>query len=330
MRQMLLLGLFAAASIALSFPGAAEELPNLTLIAPVPYETFQRKPVGTGSIFLKGTSSGGDIEASFCGGPWSRVARNTLPGAWSGELAVQPATQGLLEVRLKAHPEIGATVAMVGIGDVYGIAGQSNAVGAGDTLHVSENPVFTGTMLGLDGVWQPCVDPVGGNKGSVWPLVATSLMASRGVPIAFIPCAVGGTSIAEWLPGADHYDPATLYGAMAVRCKRPGGIKSLLWWQGEKDVGLGTTQADYYARGAALAFAVQADLRCKLTVAKLQTEPLRPAATQAAIRAAHSQMWTNPNCLPGPDLVGLICDGGFHLVLDEKVRAAADLWAAAL
>lgn len=317
--------LLIAAALSLSaLVAESQEPPPLALTAPVPYETFQRRPTNVGSLYLAGsTTLGGNIEARFNGGPWARVARNVLPGDWTGELAAQAPGQGTLECRVAGRPETVQTVPNVGLGEVYVVAGQSNAVGVGDTLHAAEHPVFTATILGTDGSWQPMTDPTGLNgKGSVWPLVATRLMSERGVPVAIIPCAVGGTSIADWQPDG------TLYANLKARGKRPGGVKEVLWWQGEKDVGLGTSQADYCARGTTLLNAIGADLRCRTRVALLQTEPLRSAEAQATIRAAQTQLRTHKFALPGPDLVNLICDGGFHLVLDEKQRAAADLWAA--
>jgi len=50
--------------------------------------------------------------------------------------------------------------------------------------------------------------------------------------IGFVPCAVGSTPIARWLPGADLYEQAM---TVAAAAKSRGTIQGLLWHQGEHD-----------------------------------------------------------------------------------------------
>jgi len=70
------------------------------------------------------------------------------------------------------------------------------------------------------------------------------------VTIGLIPCAVGGTSIRKWVPGAvDQKTKTHPYDDMLVRLRvaqKSGTVKGILWLQGESDgeMGKSGTYAD--------------------------------------------------------------------------------------
>jgi len=225
-------------------------------------------------------------------------------------------------------------------GDVYVIAGQSNASGRGKNLQLSTNR--EAYLFGNDGRWKPLADPVDSSvdqidivssdakaaAGSVWPLVASAYPGR----ITFVPAANGGTRIEEWLPRANHEDRTTLYGSMIYRARRAGKIKAVLWWQGETDAVLGTPKDVYLAHLTTIANAIQEDLGVNLVPAKLQRITLTPH--YLAINEAIDSAWlNNPNVTPGPDLSSLnlfdkaISSDGVHVDTDAGLRAAARLWA---
>ncbi len=77
-------------------------------------------------------------------------------------------------------------------------------------------------------------NPIGGiGPGSYF---AKHIFEQTGRPIALIPCALGGSTIAQWDPEKKQLGDSSLYGATINRIKSVGGkIKGILWWQGESE-----------------------------------------------------------------------------------------------
>ena len=69
------------------------------------------------------------MEARFNGGAWADIDTTDVDGAFSGTLADQAEGQGSVEVRRKNDATSAASVAYVGVGDIFVIGGQSNAEG---------------------------------------------------------------------------------------------------------------------------------------------------------------------------------------------------------
>ena len=325
----------------------ARQPSTITLDSPQPYQVFQHTN-GWGNILISGRHSGSSaVEASWKGGPWQPL---TIFGdRFIGSYYAAPG-QGTLDVRDANNTSISATCANVGIGDVFVTFGQSNASG-----RATNNQTYVGTagikaaMFGNDYTWKELVDPhdsytnqvdrisndnyryavtVG---GSCWPLLATWYL-KRGYPCAFIPAALGGTGIVEFLPGADHEDRNTLYGSMVHRVRVAGGkVKAVLWWQGETDALANMTQAVYNAYLDTIANAVMADLGCKLMPCKLLNCSGLTDVQQARIDDAIAEAWgDNPNVLTGPNMGSIASDDTYHYILDATAQTVADLWAESL
>jgi sialate O-acetylesterase len=65
---------------------------------------------------------------------------------------------------------------------------------------------------------------------------AVEMLARTGTPIGLIPCAHGGTSMAQWSPTLKDKEGESLYGSMFRRVKAAGGqVKGMLCYQGESD-----------------------------------------------------------------------------------------------
>lgn len=245
-------------------------------------------------------------------------------------------------MRMANQTGITASAAYVGVGDVFVIAGQSNASGRGTNSQSYSHATIKASLFGNDYTWRELADPTDSitnqgdtisketvqSGGSVWPLLATSFLADQGVPVSFIPSAKGGTRITDWLPGANHQNRATLYGSMVYRALQVGGVKAILWWQGEADAQDGMSQATYNSNLDSLANAIQADLGVKLMPCKLQNIT---AADETAINAAIAEAWgDNANVLTGPDLSDIATDDTLHLQTDAKLLDAAGRWWTAL
>ncbi len=125
------------------------------------------------------------------------------------------------------------------------LVGQSNMAGRGAVTPADQDPDPRVLMLDKEGRWVPAVDPMHFDKPTV---VGVGLgrsfgleiaKATHGVTIGLIPCAVGGSPIETWEPGA--YDEATKTHPRDDAMKRArvaleaGTLKGILWHQGESD-----------------------------------------------------------------------------------------------
>ena len=124
--------------------------------------------------------------------------------------------------------------------------GQSNMAGRGDFEDVS--PITNPRLHMLrNGLWQPLSEPVnpdrsilypfGGEKRyhsgiSLAPAFAEAYAETYGEEVGLIPCADGGTCIAQWAEGSILFDHAVLMTKLTMRHSELAGI---LWHQGESD-----------------------------------------------------------------------------------------------
>ena len=231
------------------------------------------------------------------------------------------------------------------IPDIFIIAGQSNNSGRGTNPQSYSHATLTAYLYGNDYVYKELADPMDANTnqvdavsgdadaaGSYVPLLATQIMASTGKPVVFVPCAKGGTSITDWQPKTNHYDRTTLYGSMAYRTslmKLIGNVRGVIWWQGEREVVLGTEQATYNAALDALANAIKTDLDIPTIVCKLEDmSTYLTGYDNSAVNAAIAEAWAdNANVKKGADFSDVTPAGdGVHLASDEELGIAADRW----
>lgn len=128
--------------------------------------------------------------------------------------------------------------------ELYLLIGQSNMAGRGPvTADFQDEGDSRVLMFNKNREWERAKHPLHFDKpgiSGVGPGLAFGLAmakARKAVKIGLIPCAVGGTAIEKWAPGA--YDPVTkthpfddavkrLQAAMAY-----GTIKGVIWHQGE-------------------------------------------------------------------------------------------------
>ena len=241
---------------------------ELTLISPLEYEVVQRSTPGKGILRLAGefpaelTAGNSLIEARFVGEKgatgWQRAGGSIAGKKLSGTVEAPAGGWWALEVRVtREGKELAAgRVGKVGIGEVFVVAGQSNSANYGEEKQTPQ----TGLVASFDGtVWRPADDPqpgATGNGGSFLPALGDELARKLGVPVGFVSCGVGGTSVREWLPkGATFPHPPTIesrvekrpdglwmskgaaYETFLARMKPlgPRGFRAVLWHQGESD-----------------------------------------------------------------------------------------------
>lgn len=258
-----------AKSIGFTYPAAGSPTPTDVC----PYRIFQRKFDGSGvSVQVTGTYAGGTpaaIQWRWNGGSWATLVSSPAGGTFSASVSLSGVGMGDLEVRWSDDTTVSAACSSVGVGDVYFLGGQSNNVGGASAAYVApvapgSNPTWKHTELDKAGVWRENVETsttpmssitgaqytpwqTGSASGSYAGRLATTLMASHGVPVAVIPCAVGSTSLSGWGVPTPYNNTSFLYGAMATRAGQVGDHRGVIWWQGEFEAGTSQTQAAHEA-----------------------------------------------------------------------------------
>lgn len=155
------------------------------------------------------------------------------------------------------------------------LAGQSNMAGRGYAEPEDLTTIPNLLMIRPDGKWQTAIEPITKDRNFVGTFSASGekvmgqdpfetvlpvgdqkvcgvgpgrtfgrllAAANPGSVIGLIPCAVGGTSIAAWMPGGvDDWDANNYPYDNAIKkardAQKSGKIVAVLWHQGENDAG---------------------------------------------------------------------------------------------
>ncbi|NLE29272.1 MAG: sialate O-acetylesterase [Phycisphaerae bacterium] len=135
----------------------------------------------------------------------------------------------------------------LGVGDIYIVAGQSNASGTG------KGPVLDGPQLGVhvfanDEQWKLATHPLEDATRTLHPITITGIfhghspwlafgkriLSATGIPVGLIPTALGGCAISMWV--TDAGEPGVLFDNMMGMVTKAGGkVAGVLWHQGESD-----------------------------------------------------------------------------------------------
>jgi hypothetical protein len=267
-----------------------------------------------------------NVEASWNGGAWSTLTTAPLAISFSGTLADQVAGQGALSVRWYDYPAYVYSTQYIGIGDIFIIAGQSNAGEIADNNQAYSHATLKASV-NYAGTWRELT--AGGGAGSMakscWPLVATAYLANQSVPIGFLACGEGSTSITQW------QKPGSLYNRITAAKTLLGNAKCLLWQQGETDAGNGMSQVDYQTYLGALVDTVFADTGLKMMISKLQTCSAYTAGQRDTINAGIDYVWdNNANALAGPDFSDYTLTSAVHFQTDAEQAVQGSRWWAAI
>lgn len=159
---------------------------------------------------------------------------------------------------------------------IYLLMGQSNMSGRGVLSQIAPgalDPDDRIQLYGNDGRWRRAVEPLDTALGQIDKVSADPDGVGPGLafakamlkkhpdrPIGLVPCAKGGSAIAEWAPSADR---ATLYGSCLARAREAaafGRIAGVLWYQGETDARGEATARAWSARFTEMIGRFRADL----------------------------------------------------------------------
>lgn len=115
------------------------------------------------------------------------------------------------------------------------LIGQSNMAGRGviGTVPAIENPHL---YVARNARWQPLFVPVNPDRPfsgiNLAESFADAYSRDHNTDVGLIPCADGGTSLAQWQPGGLLYDHALMQARLAMRTSI---LRGILWHQGESD-----------------------------------------------------------------------------------------------
>ena len=317
------------------------------------HRIFQRNGSNQAAVRLAGTYTGTatGIEYRWRGGAWTTLVASPSGGVFDATVTLTGPGQGALEVRLANATGVIATLANVGVGDVYIVGGQSNHVGMANTTQVAPvapgaNPGWVSTELDLTNTWRPNVEtlaqPFSDRTGNLWSAytngavygsyfgaLATLAMAA-GVPVAFIPCAMGSTGIAAWQPGAGG--PTSLWNAMRDRAALVGTHKAVLWWQGEADaMGSTATQSGFESSLNSVINTWWTQVATPFVLVNINDQGMGAAPSLAVVRAAIAAVAaSNTHVLGIADALGAWSDGNVHYNTSAAINTMATRVGAAL
>jgi len=180
----------------------------------------------------------------------------------------------------------------VGVGDVYVIAGQSNAAGFGrDAVYDPPQPGIH--LLKNSLCWDMASHPMndststvhpvnleGPNTGhSPWLSFARTLYRALNVPIGLVQASMGGSALEEWNPG----ERGQLYSSMMDTLHTlPGGVCGMVWIQGCSDAEEARAPG-YFARFGQFVTSLRSDLnRPDFPVLTVQLNRLEPTRNDSA------------------------------------------------
>jgi len=321
--------------------------PRLRLSLPLDYQIHQRATRAEGTIAVAGSLAAGaeypvTLEAKLIGAfpavGWQKLA--DLDSGATGFRAEMNAPAGgwyRLEVRARRENAIAAEVFVehVGVGEVFVVAGQSNAANHGEEKQQTK----TGLAAAFHhGQWRLANDPqpgASGNGGSFIPPFADAVAERFKVPVGIIAVGVGATSVREWLPRGTRF-PApptltgrvtqlatgewesrgTLFDILVARMKEAGphGFRAVLWHQGESDANQKdasrTLSGELYRKFLEQLIRDsrhEAGWEIPWFVAQASYHTPEDAGS-TEIRAAQKALWKSGIALEGPDSDALVGD----------------------
>jgi hypothetical protein len=308
-----------------------------------------------------GTQTATDYQYSWNGTDWADAAAtvdNTKQvGTFTATLTPTAATpagrQGPLRVRLKNAPGIGVEIPSVGVGDVFAVAGQSNACGA----YTNAQPYSPANSL-VASYYHPSyqirdmADPThragdnwidtsteSASAGSVWPRFAALWADRTGYPVMVVSAARSGAVIGQndtgngyagWAPDAGVYrfQRFSLYLALKRRLLLlPGGAKACLMMEGESDASLAISAANFATRLQAFADQLHTDCGVVTVISKLPTGLSGAGNVNTGIGTADT---ASAYVQTGPDLSDNPYDASPHWTTDGNATAIAAEWDARL
>lgn len=298
---------------------------SISITAPLQYTPFQRnRSTGLGSIPVSGTYTGTptSIEARFNGGSWQTIVASPSGGTFSGTLTNCPTGQGAVEVRFGNATATTASVATIGVTDIFSGSGQSNLDGRAAAAVQPGNANFVAVQWN-GSAWVALVEVGGASSGDYFGKLSDYFDA-KGIPPAFVNYALGSTMLANWLPGQSYYNTLK----STVQSAAPGGIAGHFEWIGESDGNNSTPQATFETEIGQFVDGIYADLGVKTLWHKISTNSIGTVKA-APIRAAVDNVAATNSHIIGVADENVWSSGDIHYQTAPEIAAvAAAAWSA--
>jgi hypothetical protein len=352
-----------AALAAIWWATAAAADPAITLSSPMDYQVFQRDTPARGKVLVSGHARVEcDRAEARLTGDWAPVTLDRAAGTFRVEVAAAAGGFYRLEVRLllRGKQVAETSVAHVGVGEVFVIAGQSNATNYGEVKQQTKSGMVT-AFSGDD--WRLANDPQPGvqdnsKNGSFIPAFGDALYEKYRVPIGVACVGHGSTSVRQWLPKGERMtaeptmtrfvtgvgpgvweSSGQLFDGMMRRIQQlgPRGFRALLWHQGESDAHQtpehDITAAEYRRLLELVIRASRREAGWDFPWMVAQASYHTPDDPRCQpIREAQASLWKAGIALEGPDTDQLTGDNrqnggrGVHFS-DQGLQAHGRLWA---
>jgi hypothetical protein len=327
---------------------------GLNIESPKDYQVCQRHGSTGGIVRLSGTYAGGQVRYKLLN-DWQTA--NVDPTTHRFDVEIEAPAGGWYRLEVKTGEQM-AIVEHVGVGEVFIVAGQSNAGNYGS----EKQSITSGRVSSFDGKqWVLANDPqpgAGGKGGSFMPAFGDEMVRRFDVPIGLVAVAAGGTSVREWLPKGIRFKQNTTTGngvkpvgdefestgALFEKLTSPmkalgvGGFRAVLWHQGESDAGQAREghPADRQISGAQYVEFMEQLIRRSRNVAgwpapwftavttfHRETDPV-----DDEFRGAMESLWRKGLSWPGPDTDQLRGDlrAGVHFN-GKGLQKHGEMWA---
>lgn len=147
------------------------------------------------------------------------------------------------------------------VGDVYIIAGQSNAAGMGKGFQTEKTELGIQVLRNLE-YWDIASSPFNDldyAKQSMFMSFGKRIKTESGMPIGFIPAAIGGASVSRWISeeNGDLYKKL-----MNTIIKHKIKARAVLWYQGCAEAGDAVKTEEYISRFERFVQNIRTDLDC--------------------------------------------------------------------
>jgi hypothetical protein len=320
-------------TILLIFLLTNQALAQLTVSSPCSRAVYQRDSTNRAVVFVSGLAPtiATRIIARFVpvvtgqgvATTWQSLSISTATSVFQGAPIVMGGWYRL-DVRALAGADtiVSASIDRVGVGEVFIVAGQSNAYGMAGTAGATDDRVsvldfkddnLNEQLLPVSFSHADAGVNVGpSNPLHIWATLGNRLVKKLGVPVLFLGAAHPATNSQEWQQSAAGLRPAeTLFpyrklGAVLLHYAARTGIRAVLWHQGEGDTGRGEQQ---YVDN--VGFVIQKS-REQLGLGPIpwvvsRVSYIYGAPTPAIIRAQNRLITEVPGVFAGPqtdDLVG--------------------------
>ena len=308
--------------------------PAITITSPITNAVYQRDVGGQRDVTISGTFSVpvDKIEARVVPAVagqgidtrWEEIQSAPKGGVFQGKLKIY-AGWYTLEVRGTLGGQIvgRAVLQRLGVGEVFLIAGQSNAQGLkkfpGPSA-VDERVQYISNYINddidkLDDPPAPVFSKITANTNFIaprgqtawcWGILGDLLVSKLNMPVVFINNAWEGTSVMDWSLSAQGLPTTTKYGykmppqmpyanlrISARNYASQYGVRAILWMQGETDGIYGTPSATYRDNLQLLMNQLGSDTGKRITwviarTSRISADEINPPKTYPAIIAAQN------------------------------------------